>query len=677
MTALRLTLLGGFALHDAAGGGIVVRNRKLQGLIAYLAVNRDRRHGRDALAGLLWGDRFDAQARQSLRQALTAFRHLPGTEVARALESDDETVALNPDAISVDVAEFERLVRDGDPEGAVALYGGDFLAGVDMRAEPFDIWAADERTRLRDLACEAWERLAERRLGEGDPEAAVEAAKRLVAFEPLRESGQRMLMRAYVHAGRRSDAIQQYQAVTGLLHRELDVAPDPETTALYERIRQGRGGADIENRPGSDPGAVVRALPDKPSIAVLPFDNLSGDPEQAYFADGIAEDLITALSRIRWFFVIARSSSFAYKGRNADVRAVARDLGVRYVVGGSVRKTGGRLRPAVDNGGPALDETGADGRLRLTAFLADGVDGRQLWAERYDRDLEDIFALQDALTETIVGAIEPQLRKAEQERARLKKPGTVGLWDVYQQGMSALHQLTVESLPEAEARFRSVADVDSGFAAAYSGLAEAGYYKLVLGFTDNPDATRRAALDAGLRAVAGDREDSGTHCALGRAYTLNRSFDEAIGELQAAIEINPSNALAHYALGAAYVFSGRPEPSLAPLDNAIRLSPHDANMGSFCVRKAQAHLYLRDYEKSIEWARRSLQFPNFQWSRYVILISALGHLGRAAEAGPARDALLGRIPDFSARYALDYSPWIDDAHFRHLIDGLAKAGVRL
>ncbi len=657
MTALRLTLLGGFTLRDAAGGAVVVRNRKLQGLIAYLALNRDRRHGRDALAGLLWGDRFDAQARQSLRQALTAFRRLPGVEAAGALDTDDETVALDAGAISVDAAEFERLARDGEAERAAALYAGDFLAGIDMRAEPFDAWAADERARLRDLACGVWEQLAEQRLGAGDAEAAVDAAKRVVALDSLREPGHRLLMRAYVRAGRRSDALQQYQILTGLLRRELDVAPDPETTALHERIRQARAGAEIGPSLAGGPGATPRALPDKPSIAVLPLDNLSGDPEQEYFADGIAEDLITALSRIRWFFVIARSSSFAYKGRNTDVRAVARDLGVRYVVGGSVRKVGSRIR--------------------LTAHLVDGVDGRQLWAERFDRDIEDIFALQDALTETIVGAIEPKLEKAEQERARIKKPGTVGLWDLYQQGMSALHRLTAESLPEAEARFTRVTQADPGFAAAYSGLAEVNYYKLVLGFTDRPEATREAALAAGLQAVACDREDSGTHCALGRAYTLSRRFDEAIRELQAAIEINPSNALAHYGLGAAYVFSGRPEPSLAHLDDAVRLSPQDANMGSFCVRKAQAQLYLHDYEAAIDWARRSLQFPNFQWSRYVVLISALGHLGRTAEAQSALETLRQRIPGFSARYALDYSPWVDDVHFRHLMDGLEKAGLTI
>jgi len=660
MAALQLKLLGGLELRNSAGELIDVRNRKLQGLIAFLALHPDHRHGRDMLANLLWGDRLDAQARQSLRQALTAFRQLPGVDTAGALETDDETVALKAHSVSVDALAFERLVRKGDLEEAAALYAGDFLAGVEMRSEPFDAWMTGERARLRDLACGALERLAGQKLKGGDSDAAVDVARRLAALDPFRETGQRFLMRAYVEAGRRNDALQQYRALSDRLRRELDVAPEPETAALYEEIRRSAEDRPVGRVADVVPGAAAvagRMPAEKPSIAVLPLANLSGEPEQEYFADGIAEDLITALSRIRWFFVIARSSSFAFKDRNADVREVARDLGVRYVVGGSVRKTGGRIR--------------------LTAHLVDGVDGRQLWAERYDRDLDDIFELQDELTETIVGAIEPKLEKAEQERARLKKPETVGLWDIYQQGMSALHLLTADSLSEAEAHFRRVTEADPRFAAAYSGRAEVNYYKLVLGFTDRSDAVREAALEAGLEAVACDREDSGTHCALGRAHTLNRSFNEAIRELNVALDINPSNALAHYALGAAYVFSGRPEPSLAHLDNAIRLSPHDANMGSFCVRKAQAHLYLREYEDAIEWARRSLSFPNFQWSRYVVLISALGHLGRAEEARPAVETLLRRIPEFSARYALEYSPWIEDEHFRHLMEGLEKAGLRV
>ena len=396
-------------------------------------------------------------------------------------------------------------------------------------------------------------------------------------------------------------------------------------------------------------------LPDKPSVAVLPFQNMSADPEQEYFSDGITEEIITALSRVRRFFVIARNSTFAYKGKSPDIRDVARELGVRYVVEGSVRK--------------------ASNRVRLTAQLLDGPSGNHLWAERYDRDLADIFDLQDELTQTIVGAIEPELNKAEQERARLKRPEKLDTWDKYQRGMSDLHKLTRESLANAEATLSGVTELAPWFAGAFAGLANVHYYKLVLGFSDDHQTTRRAALEVGRRAIELDREDADTHCAVGRAYLTNRMFDDATAEFREAIAINPSHALAHYSLGATYVFRGQPESSLPHLDDAIRLSPRDANMGSFLVRKAQAMLYLHRHEEAVEWARRALRLPNFQWSRNVMLVSALGHLGRIDEARACLDQLLERIPDFSAQYALDSSPWLDDKHFRHMIDGLRKAGL--
>ncbi len=397
------------------------------------------------------------------------------------------------------------------------------------------------------------------------------------------------------------------------------------------------------------------AIPEKPSVAILPFDNMSRDAEQEYFSDGITEDIITALSRVRQFFVIARNSTFAYKGQSTDIRQVAGELGVRYVLEGSVRK--------------------ASNRIRLTAQLLDGTSGNHLWAERYDRDLEDIFDLQDELTQTIVGAIEPELNKAEQARARLKKPDNLGVWDIYQRGMSELHKLTAESLPKAEAAFSRVTEMDPNFAPAYTGLANLQYYSLVLGHADDPDVARRAALAAGRQAVAVDREDSDAHCALGRAVMSNRMFDEAMSEFRHAIDLNPSDALAHYSLGAAHVFRGEPEPSLPHLDDAIRLSPQDANLGSFLVRKAQAMLYLRRHEEAVDWARRALLLPNFQWSRYAVLASALGHLGRTEEAASALNELLQHIPNFSEQYALDYSPWLDDDHFKHLFDGLRLAGL--
>jgi len=215
-------------------------------------------------------------------------------------------------------------------------------------------------------------------------------------------------------------------------------------------------------------------LSDKPSIAVLPFVNMSGDPEQEYFADGISEDIITALSRIRWFLVIARNSSFSYKNTSPDVRDVARDLDVRYVLEGSVRKAGGRVR--------------------VTAELIDASVGSHIWAERYDRDLADIFAVQDEITQTVVGAIEPELSCAEQERARQKPPDNLDAWDFYQRGQWHFNRITPEDLARAKVMFQRAMDLDPGFGAAYAGLATACFYQYVLGIA-SPRELARPALE--------------------------------------------------------------------------------------------------------------------------------------------------------------------------------------
>jgi len=444
-----------------------------------------------------------------------------------------------------------------------------------------------------------------------------------------------------------------HEQVVGKVDATFDDLGEQSVKNIARPVRVYRLAANSVAETKTDP---VLGLPDKPSIAVLPFDNLSGDTAQDYFSDGITEDLITALSQISWFFVIARNSCFTYKGRSVDVRDVAKELGVRYVVEGSVRKAGDRIR--------------------LTAQLIDGQTGSHVWATRYDRNLEDIFAVQDELTETIVGAIEPELSKAEQQRARLKKPDTLDMWDLYQRGMAALNALTSDSLTEAEAVLTKVVGLDPGFAAAYAGLAEIHYYNVVLGLAADPDAARRSASEFGRRAAELDREDARTLCSLGRALLVSRNFAEAVAEFQAALRINPSHALAHYGIGAAGVFGGNTEISLAHLEQAIRLSPQDANMGSFLVRSAQAHLYLGNFDAAADCARQSLRLPNFQWSRHMILASALGHLGETEAARAALAPLLEKIPHFSARYVLDYSPMVDNDDFKAMFEGLEKAGLR-
>jgi adenylate cyclase len=422
-----------------------------------------------------------------------------------------------------------------------------------------------------------------------------------------------------------------------------------EAVHVYRiRLSEGAAARAVEV-PGSLP------LPNKPSIAVLPFVNMSGDSEQEYFTDGISEDLITALSRIRWFFVIARNSCFAYKGRSPDIREVARALGVAYVLEGSVRKAGNRVR--------------------ITAQLIDGLSGNHVWAQRYDRDLEDIFAVQDEITATLVGAIEPELGKAERERAQANRPDDLRAWDLYQRGLWHTYKRTREDLAEAQRLFRQAIEIDPGMARAYAAAEEAFFFQFVGGYVDTLAGTKADALRFAEKAVELDGQDAFNRYALGRVLTLVRRHDSAVFELRKAVELNPSFAQAHYALGMALATGGHPEDSLPHIDLAMRLSPQDPYFGQFLVRKAEACLFLGRLEEAIESAERSLREPNIQWSRWAILAAAQAHLGRMEDAKRSIEGLRTLRPDIDLAFTRDYWPIADVDALNFLVDGLRKAGL--
>lgn len=422
-----------------------------------------------------------------------------------------------------------------------------------------------------------------------------------------------------------------------------------EAVHVYRiRLSEGAAARAVE-APGSLP------LPNKPSIAVLPFVNMSGDSEQEYFADGISEDLITALSRIRWFFVIARNSCFAYKGRSPDIREVARALGVAYVLEGSVRKAGNRVR--------------------ITAQLIDGLSGNHVWAQRYDRDLEDIFAVQDEITATLVGAIEPELGRAERERAQANRPDDLRAWDLYQRGLWHTYKRTREDLAEAQRLFRQAIEIDPGMARAYAAAEEAFFFQFVGGYVDTSAGTKADALRFAEKAVELDGQDAFNRYALGRVLTLVRRHDSAVFELRKAVELDPSFAQAHYALGMALATGGHPEDSLPHIDLAMRLSPQDPYFGQFLVRKAEACLFLGRLEEAIESAERSLREPNIQWSRWAILAAAQAHSGRMEDAKRSIEGLRTLRPDIDLTFTRDYWPIADVDALKFLVDGLRKAGL--
>jgi len=396
-------------------------------------------------------------------------------------------------------------------------------------------------------------------------------------------------------------------------------------------------------------------LPDKPSIAVLAFDNLSGDPDQEYFADGVAEDIITGLSKFRWFFVIARNSSFTYKGKSVDVKQVAEELGVRYVLEGSVRKAGSRVR--------------------ISAQLIDALTGNHVWAERYDRELADIFDLQDEMTATIVGAIEPELGSAERARAKRKPPDNLDAWDRYQRGLWHFWRYTREDADEAERLFQSAIDLDPGFGPAYAGIAYLLNFHVIYGWTDTPDQTLGQALRAGQLAVSSDDKDPFAHFALGRTQTLQGDFETAIAELEQAIDLNPNLALAYYGLGFALTWSGRAREALPHFHKAIRQSPHDPALWTFETMTGFAHLHLGEYVEAVEWLRKGARHPNSIFWPNLNLVVAFVEQEEWDKAVAAMDAELELQPDLSvtavaAMLGSLHPDWKD-----RYLDGLRKAGL--
>jgi adenylate cyclase len=394
---------------------------------------------------------------------------------------------------------------------------------------------------------------------------------------------------------------------------------------------------------------------DKPSIAVLPFVNLSGDQGQEYFSDGVTEDIITAQSKIRWFLVTARNSTFSYKGKSPDVRQVASDLGVRYILEGSIRKAGNRVR--------------------ISAQLIEGLTGNHVWAENYDRDLLDIFEVQDEITRTVIGAIEPELTKAELRRAKMKRHENLDAWDLCQRGWWHRFQNTKEDFAQARQYFQQAIDLDPQLGSAYSGLSEVLSFEIIFGFTDKPLDQGEEAVRTAQRGVELNPEDAGARISMARAYSITLRHHKAVQECKTALKINPHYATAHFHMGTAKLFYGRAEESIPYIETAIRLSPNDLYMGPFLARLGQAYLALREYEKAVELSREALHYKMVHWPVNTYEVSALGHLGRREEAQEALSELLRRKPGLKVSHLKEGFAGISPDHIEDFLDGLRKAGL--
>ncbi len=451
-----------------------------------------------------------------------------------------------------------------------------------------------------------------------------------------------------------------YEQIENKLPLRYGYLGEHEVKNITKPIRVYKAQIEPEVAPSPPPfnetskDKMVFSLPDKPSIAVLPFINMSGDPEQEYFSDGIVEDIITALSRLRWFFVIARNSTFTYKGKAVDVKQVGRELGVRYILEGSIRKIGNRVR--------------------ITAQLIDATIGVHLWAEQYDRELTDIFALQDEITKSVTAAIEPKLVEAESVHIQNRSTDDLDAWDLVMRAVSHFWRMTkaeseaaIDMLRLADQRYPNYAPAKSMLAFMLLVSNHVGWASL--GKISQP------VTELAHRAAELDDNDPWAHLALGYLAITGRQTDDAMRELQCALALNPNFAVAYNYLGHALVSDGRYEEAIGYFQQGFRMSPHDPLIAFLYTGMCVANYLAQRYDEAVEWGRKSIQQRPGLIPSHRLLCASLAQAGRTGELRLAVARLRELQPNISIAWLEEHVP-LTPLAMAHYLEGMRKAGLK-
>lgn len=651
----RLTLLGGFTLAGPGDVHCPIPSAKGRALLCILALSPGGFSSHETIAGLLWSDRSDDHARDSLKHALADLR----TRFDRAgiphLEATRSGITLDLSQVGTDIAELEQAAPDGSAglSRMIELHRGELLAGSNVRDPAFEDWLRFERQRLQTVVETRLERFIADAGSGGDVQTQVAAAQRLLQIDPLRESAARALMEHHARVGEQSAALRVFNALCRAMQSELGAEPTKSTYDLARAIREGA----ILPVAADGPKAGILPLPRLPSIAVLPFRNLGGNADQDYFADGIAEDIVALLSRYRWFFVIARNSSFAFRERRSSEKEIGRELGVRYILDGSVRRAGGRVR--------------------LTAELIDSEHGVVIWSERYDRDIADLLVLQDELARHVVGAIEPEILRGEGTRAVSGSGFNLDAYDCHMRGVwHHNRQDRPEDFDESIRWQRKAIALDPQLARAHMILARSLYARSLHGFSPNLEADRRDLVDAAQRAVSLEPHDAYAHYAMSIAHLMELRPAEAVEEAMQAVELAPNFALAQNALGWSRIFAGNPADAIGPVDLALRLSPRDPVRYFFQCASALARFHLGERDASVQIARQAVAAkPRF--FSMLVLMAGLARCGLDSEAESLAERARQIAPKDTGNYWKRLFPYASEDHRAEITDALAGLGIRL
>jgi DNA-binding SARP family transcriptional activator/Tfp pilus assembly protein PilF len=649
MTTCRLKLLGGFALIGADGEGLALPTRKDRLLLAYLALTPGRAQDRGRLAGMLWADRGESQARDSLRQSIAALKQAFRAIGIDPLQADRDAIALKPDGVEVDALRFVALVETS-PASAVDAYAGVLLEGMDGLVPEFDTWLLPERERLDALAASALQYLVESMPSAEARNAGIALGRRILARDPTREPVMRSLMQLLAANGARSEALKVYAAGREDLKRDLDVAPDAETERLYRTLLTA-GKQFVPERPAAVAVETTEATtavsmqgPERPAIAVLPFRNLSDEPSLVGLSDVLCEELITGLGRYRELMVIDRDSAAVVAAASADIVEIGRKLAVDLVIQGSLQRQGDQLR--------------------ITVRLLNAATRIQLWGDVFELPVSQMLALPEDAVRRIVATLHGRV---EHSMIANRKPRPdLAAYACLLRGVKHLRSYGADDNAKAIALFDEALRLDPNYhlARLYRAFADI----VVNGYGDAPDELFKTAKDIGLTATEAEPSEGRSQFLLGLIYGLCGERELEIERYRRAIELNQSDANAVAVSGLPLAAVGRIEEAIERFHLAMRLNPHHPewywdDLGSI--------LYLAGrYTDAVASFRRSSRLSLFARPQYA---AALAQLGELKQARIAADELLKLRPDFSVS-GLNYRGW-NAEQAEHLRAGMRKAGL--
>jgi DNA-binding SARP family transcriptional activator len=561
---LRLNVLGAIEVLDATGTPLPLTGRKLQGLLAFLAIEHHREHRREELATLLWGEMMQERSRHNLRQALSKLKRVhPGLLVVR-----DDVVALDMAACVVDVGEFLRLATSRDPrdlERARELYRGDLLAGVVTLEPEFDDWLRGARIRLRDSASAVYERLAETMAQAGRVEDALACLQQRLRLDTACEAAHRGIMRLLADRGRRSDALRQFEQCVDVLEREFGIEPDEETLALRDAI-VAAGAQNSGQRYVVPVESELRSL-EPPSVAVLPFENLSGS-EESYLVNGLCEDLTTALSRFSTLFVISNSATHRFSNHDGSLADIASVLGVHYLVRGNVQRAGKTLR--------------------LNVQLIDARSGQHRFAQRFDADYPDVLIVQDEITATIVSTLAGRVEADGMARARRMPAERLDAYDLVLRGKDHHHRHTPEDCKLAIEMFQRAIECDGEYAVPHAWLA-CCYGQEMSYRPDETWSLMERAHEAAERGRDLDDDESECHRILAQVFILRQDLARSQSHQERALLLNANDDRSVCAMGEILNLRGRPEEAERWVRKAMRLNPYHSDSYRFHLGRSLFH----------------------------------------------------------------------------------------